>query len=234
MNTFLLSVLRILAIGNSFSIDALEQEFVPASLNAGITPIVANLYIPSCSLEMHDLNATTDSTAYSMRTWGLYADRWDTVPASIRQALLATDWDVVTLQQASHESGRIASYEPYISHLIDTIRAIVPHAHIVFHQTWAYPVYSTYRYFERWNYDQQQMYDSIVRCSQWVMDAHPEIEVLIPTGTILQEARQDFYRSHPDSMKYDPYCRDGLHLSFDRGRKLAAHVWLQTLRRWAR
>lgn len=223
----ILQVLRVLAIGNSFSIDALEQSFVPICQAEGVTAVVGNLYIPSCSLSMHAENARHDSVAYSFRTC-VDGQHWDTIPASIRMALAAQPWDVITLQQASNESGVAASYEPHLGYLIDYVQA---HARtrengekpmIAWHQTWAYPLDSRYAPFAQWDYDQSRMYDSIVSCTERLLRDHTEIAFVIPVGAAVQAHRQ----LHPD----EQLCRDGLHLSFDQGRPLAARVWLETIR----
>ena len=224
-----LQIVRVLAIGNSFSIDALEEQFVPVCREAGFTPVVGNLYIPSCTLEMHARNLRGDSANYSFRTWGIQGEKWDTTTTSIREALRAVDWDVISMQQGSHESGRMASYEPYLTILIDSVRKICPKAKLAWHETWTYPRHSTYRYFEQWGRDQKRMYDSILYCTVHALARHPEISLLIPTGTAIQNARRVYYKQHPDSTGVDPYCRDGLHLSHGKGRRIAAETWLKAI-----
>ena len=54
---------RILAVGNSFSEDAIDQYFHELCEAAGKRVIIGNLYIGGCSLERHLLNARTDSLA---------------------------------------------------------------------------------------------------------------------------------------------------------------------------
>lgn len=219
----ILQVLRVLAIGNSFSVDALEQEFVPECAKAGITPIVGNLYIGGCSLERHAQNIQSNAQAYSYRT---YTTKWDTVQASVREALLSDKWDVVTVQQASHYSGEIETYEPYLTMLIDTIRALCPTAKIAWHQTWAYTPDSKHPEYGRYHHDQAYMYKMICACTKTVMKTHPEIDVLIPTGKAVQKAR----KKNPT----DQLCRDGYHLSYESGRPLAAKTWVKTLRKYAK
>ena len=61
---------RILAVGNSFSEDAIDQYFHELCEAAGKRVIIGNLYIGGCSLERHLLNARTDSAAYRFRRIG--------------------------------------------------------------------------------------------------------------------------------------------------------------------
>ena len=50
-------VVRILAIGNSFSVDALEDHFYELASAAGKKVIVGNMYIGGCRLKRHLKNA---------------------------------------------------------------------------------------------------------------------------------------------------------------------------------
>jgi len=55
-------MIRILAIGNSFSVDALHY-FKQTADAAGIETECVNLYIGGCSLERHAENIQNDSAA---------------------------------------------------------------------------------------------------------------------------------------------------------------------------
>ena len=59
--------IRILAIGNSFSEDAVENNLWNMLDAAGIPAIVANLYIGGCTLERHWNNSTADAAEYRYR-----------------------------------------------------------------------------------------------------------------------------------------------------------------------
>ena len=48
------------------------------------------------------------------------------------------NWDIVTIQQNSMNSTDPATYRPYARNLYNYIKAIVPQAEVVMHQTWAY------------------------------------------------------------------------------------------------
>ena len=56
--------LRVLAIGNSFSRDAVEQNLHELGTADGVVLIVGNMYIAGCSLERHYNNAVGDAAAY--------------------------------------------------------------------------------------------------------------------------------------------------------------------------
>ena len=96
---------RILAIGNSFSEDAIEQNLHEIAAAAGDTAIIGNLYIGGCELEKHFYNAIYDSPAYRYRKIDVNGKMTQTDKMTIKDALTDDKWDVVTLQQASHYSG---------------------------------------------------------------------------------------------------------------------------------
>ena len=58
---------KILAIGNSFSEDAVEQNLNELAAAAGFRTLIGNLYIGGCSLERHYGNAAFDIPDYRYR-----------------------------------------------------------------------------------------------------------------------------------------------------------------------
>lgn len=60
-------VIKILAIGNSFSADAVEQELYGLFAAEGQKVIIGDLYIGGCPLVDHAANATSDAASYSYR-----------------------------------------------------------------------------------------------------------------------------------------------------------------------
>lgn len=134
------SGLKVLTIGNSFADYA--TTFLPALAEAGGKSLVlgkANL--GGCSLERH---ATLLGLAEANDPGGrVYTGFIDPVTGKRRtvtlpEALSATDWDVVTLQQVSSLSYRSESYHPHVDRIIAAIRRLAPGAEIVIHETWAY------------------------------------------------------------------------------------------------
>ena len=102
-------MMKILAIGNSFSQDAVSYLHQIAA--AGGTDVkVVNLYIGGCPLITHWENVEQDAKQYIYERNGASEERM----VSIREALEEEAWDIVTLQQASAFSGRFDTYEPYL------------------------------------------------------------------------------------------------------------------------
>lgn len=211
--------LFVLCIGNSFSIDAVEQELLPMAEKQGIPLRIGNLYIPGCSLETHALNARYKSPAYSYRElYGKMRMVRDSV--CLQDALTEYPWAVITMQQASHDSGLWETYEPWLQELIDTVQAHCPNAQLAWHQTWAYAADATHPGFQNYHHSQEEMYAAIESCTDSVLQHYPSF-LLIPTGRAVQIARK--------GRLGDTLCRDGFHLRFEYGRYLAACVWLEAL-----
>ena len=211
--------LRVLCIGNSFSVDAVEQELLPMAQAEGVLLMVGNLYIGGCSLERHAGNIQEMKAEYSYRE--LRNGRRDVYESiSLNSALRRADWDIVTMQQASHYSGMWETFEPWLSILIDSVRTICPNAKLAWYMTWAYSQDSDHGGFKNYNCNQQNMYESICQCVDKVLAKYP-FDLFIPVGSAVQKARQ--------TRLGDTFCRDGFHLNFEYGRYLAACVWFETL-----
>lgn len=125
--------MNVLSIGNSFSQDA--QRYLRGIARAAGEPITTvNLYIGGCSLERHHQNMRENARAYTLECGGITTG----FPMSIEEALQNRAWDVVTLQQVSHQSFAEESYHPYLEELAAFVRQKAPTAKIYIHQTWAY------------------------------------------------------------------------------------------------
>lgn len=219
-------LIRILCIGNSFSWDAVEQELVPLCDAAGVQVEVHNLYYGGCSLQQHAEFMLKDTAAYSHRVCTNAEPRVIKDTITLRQALLDGRYDFISLQQASHDSGIRASYEPWLTMLIDTVRAYQPRAQLCWMQTWAYSRDAKHPAYPRYQSNQQVMWDSIRSCTDHVLRSFPLGEnrsglLLIPCGTAIQLARQ--------TKLGDSLCRDGYHLNYTYGRYTAACVWYEII-----
>ena len=218
----------------------------------GIEVEVHNLYYGGCSLQQHAEFLQKDTAAYSHRVCTNLSpslserdgERFrlvkDTI--SLRQALRDGKYDFISLQQASHDSGIRSSYEPWLSLLIDTVLAYQPQTQLCWMQTWAYSQDAKHPAYPRYHNSQTEMWDSIVACTQYVMDtANYQLSIfhtasadrsrpcrdknsqlkLIPCGLAIQNARA--------TKLGDSLCRDGYHLNYVYGRYTAACVWYEII-----
>ena len=132
-------VIRILAIGNSFSQDAIENYLHQLAEASGKQTIIANMYIGGCTLERHYNNAQNNTAAYSYRKIGVDGMKVSKEGVTLETALKDEKWDYVSLQQGSPLSGLYETYTPYLSYLISYIRNLAPeNVKLIWHQTWAY------------------------------------------------------------------------------------------------
>ncbi|MBQ9729337.1 MAG: DUF4886 domain-containing protein, partial [Clostridia bacterium] len=209
------NTLKILAIGNSFSDDALW--LLPDVLKSlGITNFrISNLYIGGCTLQTHATNLETKAASYVFRTnTGNGWDRSDaTGDTELLVGLLADDWDYISLQQGSPESGLASSYS-YIPEIIDVVERYKPNAKILWHMTWAYQQNTDHWAFANYDKDQTKMYEQIVNSVKTQVLPNYDFHFIIPNGTAVQNARTSFLG--------DTLTRDGYHLTYDVGRYMAA------------
>ena len=125
--------MNILAIGNSFSQDALRYlHNIAKSDNYDLT--VVNLYIGGCPLSQHYKNMLEDNKTYLMEFNGQETLFY----VSIKEALLSRDWDYISLQQVSNQSIDYETYQPYLIELSAYIKKYAPKAKQIIHQTWSY------------------------------------------------------------------------------------------------
>lgn len=215
-----MSTVKILAIGNSFSQDA-TRYLHQTALAAGVDTKIVNLYIGGCPLERHWKNIETDERAYGYQLNGVITER----SASISEVLAEESWDYITLQQASHDSGWLVSYEPFLGLILAYLKEKAPSAKILMHETWAYDIGSSHGSFMRYNRDQAEMFEKLHACYTQMAEKYG-LE-LIPAGEVIQKVR-----SLPEfdvAKGGQTLCRDGFHMGHDYGRYLLALVWTRKL-----
>lgn len=213
--------IKLLAIGNSFSDDALEYYLHGLAAASGDEIIIGNMYIGGSSLELHYNNSITNSSTYSYRK---IVNGVKTVTEGYNLANSITDenWDYISLQQVSQNSGQYSTYFPYLTNLITYIqsRATNPQMKLVIHSTWAYQQSSTHAGFANYNNNQMTMYNAIIDAS-FRAATTAGIDIVIPAGTAIQNGRT--------SKLGDTFCRDGYHLELNYGRYTASCTWFEKL-----
>ncbi len=211
-------VLKILAIGNSFSDDAMEYVYQVAK-DAGVESIkLGNMFIGGCSLETHLGNAKSNKGAYDYRTNtnGTWSTKGGT---SIKTAVESENWDFITFQQVSGYSGVADSYDD-LDELIDIIKPLCPDATLAWHMTWAYKTGSNHADFSKYGKNQMNMYRAITDAVNEKILTNEDIEVVIPSGTSIQNARTSLIGD---------MTRDGYHLSYGIGRYIASMTYVAAL-----
>jgi hypothetical protein len=213
-------VIKVLAVGNSFSQDAVEQYLYELAAAQGDSLIIGNAYIGGCSIDTHYDNLLNNKPAYIYRkvVGGVKAVRRK---ASLQSIIRDEQWDIITLQQVSQLSG-VASSFTNLAQLKRLILSYTTNLHVQFmwHMTWAYAEDFTKENFSAYHYDQREMYSAIVSTMQNVLPGVGGFTRIIPSGIAIQLAR---YRLG------DVLNRDGFHLSYTLGRYTAACTWCEVL-----
>jgi len=209
--------IKVLAFGNSFSGDATVYIDDIAKAD-GKDLRVANCAKGGCSLAQHYNYMLNSSEAYGFVYYTKDAAPQNFTSVTMQQALAASDWDYIVIQQVSQDSGMPETFEPYLVEILTYFEEQCPDAEILFHTTWAYAANSTHSGFANYDNDQSTMHEAIE-------DAYLEASArygyvpLIPTGEAIRIARAT---SMGDNLN-----RDGYHLN-DKGRMIAALVWYET------
>ena len=215
-------ILRILAIGNSFSQDAVEQYLYELFATSGQKVIIGNLYIGGCSLQKHYDNISGDKAAYEYRKV-VDGQKTNRKGVKISSALEEEPWDYVSIQQVSGLSGQFETCTPYLPEILNYVRARSKFdVKLIWHSTWAYSQDSTHGDFPKYNKDQMTMYNAIVDVARKVMGTSSYgFDLLVPSGTAIQNGRT--------SSLGDTFNRDGYHLEVNYGRYTAACTWFEAI-----
>lgn len=208
--------IKILAIGNSFSVDAMEYLYQIAR-SAGVEEIIlGDLYVGGCTLEMHLDYAKRNVPEY--RYYKNTTGTWVTTDGvTMLEGLKDEDWDIITLQQSSKIGGLTETYDLFLTQLVDEVRRerTNPDAEIYWHMTWAFQHDCTQPTFAS-NYQRNQlkMYSMIVNAYKECVLPETRIVGMIPNATALQNARTSFVG--------DNLTRDGYHMNYTLGRYITA------------
>lgn len=205
--------MKVISIGNSFAQDP-QAYLHTLALGAGIDLHTENLMIGGCSLERHADCLKNKLDDYVLEVNGVSTEKHIT----LQEALAKDDWDVVTLQQASHFSFDYGTYMPYLQELSDAVKQMCPKAEQVIQQTWAYEDGSE-RLEEMAGFQTSQamfsaLEDAYSRAAKQIGAKQ------IPSGLAFQLAHD---------AGFAPLHRDTFHAQIPQGRYLLAAVWMEFL-----
>lgn len=215
-------ITKILAIGNSFSEDALEYYLYDVAKAAGETVMIGNLYIGGASLDMHWQNAQNNTAGYDFRKIDTEGKKTNKANTSIATALAAEDWDYISFQQVSNNSGQFPTFQTPLPQLYNYVKTKATNKEVkyILHQTWAYAQNSTHDGFVNYGNDQMTMYAAIASAYHQAKTLI-NTDIVVPVGTAIQNGRT--------SLIEDKFTRDGYHLDENVGRYTAALTWFETL-----
>lgn len=211
--------LKVLAIGNSFSVDAMTYLYQVAKAEGVEEVVLGNFFVGACTLKQHAefMKSGEPAYRYDKCTDGTWVQTPDT---ALLTGLLDEQWDVITMQQASHDSGLVDTYQPHLDELVTYVKEKCPNAQLWWHMTWAYQSDSDHKAFPVYGSSQQTMYYGIINAVQKEIDTNENFAKTIPVGTMIQNLR--------GSVIGDKLTRDGFHLN-DMARLAAAYAWYAVL-----
>jgi len=214
-------ITKILAIGNSFSEDAVEHYLYGLAKAAGKKLVVGNMYIGGASLDLHWENASNNVAAYSYRKIDEDGNRTKKPNVSIAMALADEDWDYISFQQVSSNSGQYNTFVIPLYALHNYVKEKTTNSNVkyILHQTWSYAQSSTHSGFTNYGNDQEAMYKAIVSTYSAAKDLI-DAEMIVPAGTAIQNGRTSDIK--------DNFNRDGYHLN-KMGMYTASCTWFEKI-----
>ncbi len=174
--------LKILAFGNSWTLDALSYvPFIMKSVNPDCKFTLGMATIGGGSLENHLENMSKEHR-YEYNRYESGEIRYRMYSASARHLLQAEDWDIVLLHQVSYKTVDYSTYQPYVSDIIEYIYAnCQTSTKIGWLLTPSLPNGLSYC-------SSDEMFYLVSDCVRRVCEDCP-VDIVLPCGTALQNAR---------------------------------------------
>ena len=237
MNSLVLvAALKVLAIGNSFSV-CTQQQMPQVAKDLGCELDLVTMTIGGCSLERHCQCANDPKDLTYALQWnrnGVANAPWPELEAcrkpvqridrktkrphmgkgaQLKEVIKAAAWDVITVQQASHFSWQADSYVPWGDDLVKIVRELAPQAEIVVQETWSYTPWD--KRLANWKIDQNEMYAKL-------HDAYGAFAKkygfrVIPTGTAVQLWRKELPVKYTENSFGGDVCGSAKFAKDDKG-----------------
>ena len=173
--------LKVLTIGNSYA-ESVFSYLPKIAAAAGYDLLLERANLGGCSLKRHWEEHLKSN---ENKTYKPYYGKF-----SLKEKLSSCEWDIITIQQASYESWKEDSYEPYAGNIIKTIKRYAPKAEIIIQQTWSYNANNPQlikKNKESWGFGQKEMFEKLERAYRTLAERY-QLRV-IPTGLAVQYSR---------------------------------------------
>jgi len=216
--------IRIAAIGNSYTVDAVNNYLYEIFDAAGMEAVIGNLYIGGCTLERHwrtiaDTTETTDHVYFKI----VGGETVKNKHAQISDCLSDEPWDVIVFQQGSGYNGIYESHFPWMHYLMGYIESFLePGSYrLGYQQSWAYHRSSTRDAFKLYDYDQDKMFSALLAVADRLRE-DGELDFIIPSFMAIQNGRYTHIG--------DNFHRDNTsHLEKSYGRYTVACTWFESI-----
>lgn len=213
------SSLKILAIGNSFTINA--TTYIPWLINKynSDSACIARLTRSGCSLDMHWKSHENDSPDYDF----YYSDKGGWTLSDVKtidEALTMLDWDIIVIQQVSGWSGLYYTYQPALDNLVCLFHEACPSALLAWHYTWAYTPWTEHTEFKNYDRDSEKMYNAIIDAGD---KASENFDIRIPSATLIKRMREEYPEVE------NGFSEDGYHIADDLALYALSSLWYEIL-----
>jgi hypothetical protein len=213
--------IKILCIGNSFTVDAFEAHLAPLASADNVELVLGYPYKGGTRMDQHRHYVENNDSVYNYRKI-VNGKLSKTDNANLLHVIKDENWDYVIFQTNHQTGGFFYSYFPYLISLMEYVKTNISNPDVIFglYMCWAYDSTSTYTGFDLYDKNQLKMYESIVDCT-WRVAKTVGIELIIPVGTAIQNGRCTSIG--------DNFNRDGYHLNYDWGRYTASCAWYEKI-----
>lgn len=227
---------KILGIGNSYTQDTMWilGEVYKAQKNQNVELGIA--YYSGCTLASHVKFYNGNEAVYQYNHWDAETGKWVTTKdMTLKEIITATDWDLISMQQGSSQSGLESTYNENLQTIQNFVKSDLTYTPTFFwNMTWSYPEVdipgdgktlddapNANAFKNNYNSDQVYMYQQITSAVQNKILPDSSFTWIMPVGTAVQNAKSSILTD------YDLY-RDYTHLN-DYCRLMAAYVWFSRI-----
>ena len=212
--------MRLLTIGCGRAIDANSQLLSQMATATGKKLVICNLSIPQASFKTHLHNIKQETNSYAYQRISVDGNTNTQKDQDLRKVIEEENWDFIALEEATEMAGIANGYQTFLPQLVQKIKTLAtnPNVKVLLHQTWAYAKTARNPTFASYDNDQKKMFDSITNA---VMQGKPHVDMVIPTGTAIQNGRTSYLR--------ESVLKGDLDLDPITGRYIAALSWYETL-----
>ena len=217
VHTPMTKTLKLLAIGNSFSNDALGYLW-DICHDAGVEKlIIGHAYVGGCSLNMHASYLLYKQPAYEYHKYERSSKYSKEVGVRLDYILEDEEWDYISLQQLSEYTTR--DQFSLLDLFVENIKKKSPSAELYWHMTWSFSWNcNEYKGFELHDRDQMKLYNALVGVVTDIIEPRDDFQGIIPAGTAMQNIRTSYIGDNVNRP-------DGYHADLGIGRYTIGLTW---------
>ncbi|MCK5802790.1 MAG: DUF4886 domain-containing protein [Lentisphaeria bacterium] len=181
------TTIKLLTVGNSFAWNATKYLKKIVESAPGCTLLMASANVGGGPLNQHYDMAMKSEKDKSFKPYGFrdpITHKYSKV--SLKTALGAEKWDIVTMQQYSAYSFKREKFEPHFDNVYAYIKKYAPGAKIFIHQTWAYRADDGR--FRKDGFTQEKMYEQLTENYRFYAKKYHC--TILPSGAAFQLCRK--------------------------------------------